>query len=222
MTIANLPSAHPLSASDLNEIIDQVNLNIGDNTGVDAIDTLANLTALPRSEGKIYYATDTDLLYSDDGTSLNVVSGVASAGGSDTQVQFNDGGSFSGTPEFSWNNTTKDLELNGLKIRGLAGPLTLMDNTIAKTVIISRNAATHKYMAIEYSIERNGICRTGTLHITNNGMAVGVSDSYAETSETGIILSAALSGGGSMIDVEYTASATTFNGSFKYSIRYWN
>jgi hypothetical protein len=43
--------------------------------GFDAVDTLANLTALPRAEGKIYYATDTDLVYTDDGVSLNVVAG---------------------------------------------------------------------------------------------------------------------------------------------------
>jgi hypothetical protein len=38
--------------------------------GFDAIDTLANLNALVRSEGKEYYATDQDRIYIDDGTSL--------------------------------------------------------------------------------------------------------------------------------------------------------
>lgn len=39
-------------------------------------DLLANLTALPRDEGKVYYATDTDLLYTDDGSVLTPVDGT--------------------------------------------------------------------------------------------------------------------------------------------------
>jgi hypothetical protein len=39
--------------------------------GVDAVDTTANLNALPRVEGKIYYATDTDKLLIDNGAVLS-------------------------------------------------------------------------------------------------------------------------------------------------------
>ncbi len=60
----------------------------------------------------------------DDGTSGQVLqtngSGVTSwttislsPGGSDTQIQFNDGGSFGGDVDFTWNKTTNLLDING-------------------------------------------------------------------------------------------------------------
>jgi hypothetical protein len=48
--------------------------------GFDAIDTKANLDALTREEGKLYYATDEDKVYTDDGTTLNELG--AGGGGS--------------------------------------------------------------------------------------------------------------------------------------------
>ena len=39
--------------------------------------------------------------------------GGGSPGGSDTQVQFNDGGSFGGDSDFSWNKTTNNLTVSG-------------------------------------------------------------------------------------------------------------
>ena len=39
--------------------------------------------------------------------------GGGSPGGSDTQVQFNDGGSFGGDSDLVWNNTTNVLTING-------------------------------------------------------------------------------------------------------------
>jgi hypothetical protein len=40
--------------------------------------------------------------------------GGGSPGGSDTQVQFNDGGSFAGDSDFTWNNTSNTLTINGV------------------------------------------------------------------------------------------------------------
>lgn len=49
------------------------------------------------------------------GTALQLKTyiGVVSPGGSDTQIQFNDGGSFGGDADFSWNKTTNALTVNG-------------------------------------------------------------------------------------------------------------
>ncbi len=49
------------------------------------------------------------------GTALQLKTyiGVVSPGGSDTQIQFNDGGSFGGDADFTWNKTTNALTVNG-------------------------------------------------------------------------------------------------------------
>lgn len=45
------------------------------------------------------------------GTTLNAAGGVGSPGGSDTQVQFNDGGAFAGASGWTWNKTTNTMTL---------------------------------------------------------------------------------------------------------------
>jgi hypothetical protein len=61
------------------------------------------------------------------GTTLNATGGSGSPGGSDTQVQFNDGGAFAGDSEFTWNKTNNTLTFgdstltNTSLIKGLVG-----------------------------------------------------------------------------------------------------
>jgi hypothetical protein len=45
------------------------------------------------------------------GTTLNAAGGGGSPGGSDTQVQFNDGGAFAGASGWTWNKTTNTMTL---------------------------------------------------------------------------------------------------------------
>jgi hypothetical protein len=67
-------------------------------------------------------------------TSWATVSGGGSPGGSDTQVQFNDSGSFGGDSDFTWNKTTNTLTINTINIgRGA--------NNIATNVLIGTAAA---------------------------------------------------------------------------------
>lgn len=75
--------------------------------------TISNPVSLT---GNVYYATikddgtvgKSDVLF---GTEAN--DGGTSPGGSDTQVQFNDGGSFGGDDGLTWNKTTNDLSIQG-------------------------------------------------------------------------------------------------------------
>ena len=52
------------------------------------------------------------------GTTLNAASG-ASVAGSDTQVQFNDGGAFGADADFTWNKTTHVLKLGSTAVPGV-------------------------------------------------------------------------------------------------------
>jgi hypothetical protein len=144
----------------------------------------------------------------------------AGAGGSTTEIQFNQAGVLAGVPEFAWDNAKKDLNLNGLKINGLSLPTILADNTTSVTPIITRSLALYKFMIIEYSITRGTNSRTGVMKTTSDGTLVGYNDQYAELGDTGITLSA--SNAGSTIEVSYTSSNTGVNAEFKYNIKYWN
>jgi len=61
-------------------------------------------------------ASTTNTLYNDGGTlkfNGSAVGGGGSAAGSDTQIQFNDGGSFGGDADLVWNKTTNSLTITG-------------------------------------------------------------------------------------------------------------
>jgi hypothetical protein len=60
------------------------------------------------------------LTYNDGANTLTIASsgGSGSPGGSDTEVQFNDGGAFAGDSGFTWNKTTNVLTVTG----GFSGP----------------------------------------------------------------------------------------------------
>jgi hypothetical protein len=77
-------------------------------------------------------------------TSWATVSG-GSPGGSTTQVQFNDGGSFGGDADFTWNKTTNTLTIAGINFgRGggaIATNLAIGPNTITGAATGQRNIA---------------------------------------------------------------------------------
>jgi hypothetical protein len=81
---------------------------------VDDVEEYNNLAAFPATgeTGKIYVAKDTGFVYRWSGT-VYVQIGVTSAAGSDTQVQFNDGGSFGGDSGLVFNKTTNKLTAGG-------------------------------------------------------------------------------------------------------------
>ena len=80
--------------------------------------TLPNLASAPSSpvEGEEYYNTVSKIAYFYNGTSWVAMSGGGGGGtpgGSDTQVQFNDAGSFGGDAGFTYNKTTDSITVAG-------------------------------------------------------------------------------------------------------------
>lgn len=146
--------------------------------------------------------------------------GGGSAGGANSEIQYNNGGSLAGDPDFVWDNVTKEVGMNGLKISVLQGPATLLDNTASPTNIFTYTAATYRFAIIEYSIERNTDFEVGRLLIANNGTIVSITDDSTATAPTGIDFSAAVNGAD--IEVKYTSTSTGFNASMKYSMRRWS
>jgi len=61
----------------------------------------------------IYVDTDNGNLYSCPDATWTLASGSGTPGGSDTQVQFNDGGSFGGDAGLTYNKTTNQLDVAG-------------------------------------------------------------------------------------------------------------
>jgi hypothetical protein len=89
-------------------------------------------------EGLIAYSRDSDLVYKYDGANwVDIVPAPAPTppGGLDTQVQYNNGGSFGGDSTFTFNDTTKVLTVSGLDVNGttnLNGEVHFQSSTTTK------------------------------------------------------------------------------------------
>ena len=83
-------------------------------------DTYANLSALPRSEGAVYYATDLDQVFYDDGSLLQPVGSGGSDGGLNLLVNPLDGWVASGAGvTVGVTTTASDLPLPGIGASGI-------------------------------------------------------------------------------------------------------
>jgi hypothetical protein len=81
---------------------------------VDDVLEFANLAGFPATgeTGKIYVALDTGFTYRWSGSEYIQI-GVTFAAGADTQIQFNDDGSFGGSADLTWDDTGKVLDVGG-------------------------------------------------------------------------------------------------------------
>jgi hypothetical protein len=96
---------------------------------------------------------------------------------------------------------------------------TILDNQASFTPLISIPASLNSVF-LNYTILRGSIIRTGKILIATDGsVAVGNDDVFAETGDTGINLSIALSGGN--IVVSYTSTSTGGGATFKYLYSGW-
>jgi hypothetical protein len=80
-------------------------------------------TAFPSSPitGELFLRTDEDVLYVYDGVKWVATVGIeVNAGGSDTQVQFNNNSILDGSPKFTWEDSTSTLIVDGI-ISGKGG-----------------------------------------------------------------------------------------------------
>ena len=148
-----------------------------------------------------------------------------SAAGNLSEVQYHGaGGNLAADSSFKWDDTNKQLNLNGFKIEELKGALTLNDNQVAPATIVTIDGSISKYHIIEYSIERSTENRVGRLLVCHNGTVASLTDDEADTGgagigNTAIVFSTTYSGGN--ILVQYVTNSTGNTGAFKYSIRKW-
>ena len=144
------------------------------------------------------------------------------AAGTTGDIQFNgSGGNLDADTRLKWDGTEGALNMNGLIRSALKPAITLNDAQGSFATIITQSASSYKFTMIEYSIERNGLFRTGRMLIANDATSgVGFSDDFVETGSTGISFQAIVNAGN--LEVQYISTSTGFTGSFKYSIKKWN
>ncbi len=142
------------------------------------------------------------------------------ASGATGDVQFRGSSGFlDGDVNFKWDQANSSINLNGLRIKSLQGPVSLLDNQAVAVTAFSY-PKTISYMVIEYSISRDTDVVLGRLLVVNNGTSVSLSDDNVGVGSVGISLAAVING--SDIDLTYTSTNTGFNGSLKYNMRYWS
>jgi len=142
----------------------------------------------------------------------------ASGVSSDIQSKGGDG-NLAGDTSFKWDSTNDAIMMDGLSIKALQGPFTLLDNQASPVTIVTYSAST-KYTILEYSLSRNGEDEVGSVMVVSNGTAVSYSGSTVNTVDLGVLLSATISAG--TISIKYTSTNTGFTSSFKYSTRSWS
>jgi hypothetical protein len=145
--------------------------------------------------------------------------GSTAAAGSSGDVQFNVAGVLAADTNFKWDSSDESLNLNGLRMGALSAGLTIADNQVSPTALFTFPKS-YNFAIIEYSIVRNGIYRTGTLLVSNDGALTSSNGSYVETGISGVALTTDISGAN--VRVLYTSTSTGFAGSLKFSMRKWS
>lgn len=73
-----------------------------------------------------------------------------SPGGNDTEIQFNDGGTFGGDSDFIYNKTTKAVALNGpLTLTSTSEPQFTIDNSATDDAVINLKSSSTRYSQIK-------------------------------------------------------------------------
>lgn len=147
--------------------------------------------------------------------------GSGTPGGSDGQVQFNDGGSFGGDSQFTWDSIENSINLNGLAIRALSGEVSLINDQASPITVFSYDANSFNYSIIEFSISRGTERQVGRLLVANTATTAGINrDSLTMTGVgTGVDFSVTVLSG--QVNIQYTSTDTGFNSAMKYTIRQW-
>lgn len=178
------------------------------------------LLALTPKQGDMVVRLDNNTLYIYDGAVWNPVTGGGGGGtpgGNPGEIQFNSAGTFGADSNFKWDNTTKTLNLNDLKLDVLTQS-TLTDASALVTLFSFPYAQT-KFCIVEYSIERGLDVRVGHLKICTNGTNVSIDDVYVNTDDVGVFFTATVSG--SDVNVKYTTTSTGSDATMKFSRRRW-
>lgn len=141
------------------------------------------------------------------------------AAGSNTQIQFNDGGNLGADADFTWDKTNNVLSLGSLNIGALLSA-TLNDNVGSPTLVFQYSATTYPFVIIEFSLQRNTEFQVGRMLIVNDGTNVSFSVDFVNAvADPDITFSVDISAGN--VRLSYTSTSTGFNATMKYSFRRW-
>lgn len=142
------------------------------------------------------------------------------AAGTNTQIQFNNGGNLGADAQFTWDSSIKALGLNGLEVGALSSPVVLADNTMSPADAIVYNATNYPFVILEYSIQRDLVRECGRLIVATNGIDVTLTADFAAAGgSSGIVLTAVIDSGN--VKIQYVSTSTGLSGSLKYSFRRW-
>jgi hypothetical protein len=199
-----------------------VSVSVEQANGATKVANAAERLALPPSDGNLVVQLDNHTLYIyNAGTSSWIAvtggGGSGTPGGDDGQVQFNNGGTFDADSKFAWDNTNKQLNLNGFKIESL-GSETLLNNQTSVT-LMSFTHAVEKFIVVEYSIERGSDVRLGHLKLATNGVTASLDDIFVNTDDVGVTFSAVVSG--LSVEIKYSTTNLGTSATMKYSRRKW-
>jgi hypothetical protein len=128
--------------------------NTGDQTIANTSDATSHTVALSASGGSVQLVEGANITLSTSGTSGAGVVTIASAGGapggSDTQIQFNDGGAFGGDVDLTYNKTTNLLTTKGDVRLDDGGTFTTTIQTVTPTAnrVLSNPDATGTYALV--------------------------------------------------------------------------
>jgi hypothetical protein len=146
--------------------------------------------------------------------------GATGASGPNSSIQFNNLDALAGDADLTWDSGEKELGLGLLKYEVLSLPLLVNDDQSSWQSLISFNKSLHRFVIVEYSLQKSGIYRVGRFLITNDGTNVGFNDDYTETAFSGVNFQAQVSG--LNVEIVYTSTLTGANGIFKFSARKWS
>ena len=142
------------------------------------------------------------------------------AAGSVGEIQFHgSSGNLEADQALAWDNTNKELDLDGLKVEVLSPEISINDNQTTAFNLFSMDATAVNHAIVEYSIIRGSAYRTGRLLIVSDGSITGEISDHVETADPGVTITTDISG--SSLRVRYTSTSTGQSGTFKYSVRKW-
>ncbi len=151
LVLAKLPKVEPVILDDRQKIVEKINtgdkkdlkIELQQIDGFDKLEKNISDRALSildqRTQFLINKGVKHDSTLSGSGTDadpLKVIGGGGSGtpGGSNTQIQFNDAGSFGGDADFTWNKTTNTLNLTGSANIGI-GTFSGLSSSSSNTII---------------------------------------------------------------------------------------
>src|SRR6185295_19456865 len=114
-----------------------------------SVNTVGELPATGNVRGDVRAVVDVNKLYLWNGTSWTDTSGGGGGGGTPSgpsgSLQFNNGGSFGGDSNLTWDNTGKVLNLGGLALHGPSSTISLINNQPSPVTAFSIDGSLYRF-----------------------------------------------------------------------------